>query len=357
MKNRRSHIYLEFMRIIACFFVIFNHTGAEGFFLCSRQHMPSFKFWIYLFISIFCKFAVPLFFAISGALLLKKTETISYIIEKRVFRILTILVSFSFLYYLREIYSGRQEIFSIEEFFGRLYSSNWNTAYWYLYAFIPFLISLPFLRVLVKDMENREYYYMFFIALIFEGIIPTVEYLFWKGEIVLNGNARIGWLTNSIVLYPCLGYFLQERVDISNCKKKIMILWIFNIIGILFSCFMTYYKAIITGIFDEGHSQAFFCNFSLINCASIFLTVKYLFVKYNIPSYITRMITSLGSCTFGIYLIHIPILSKVYLLKEDSILGNIQGMSMTFIVCFLTMMISYIIVLFLKGIPVIKKII
>lgn len=38
MKNKK-YLYLEAMRIIACFFVIFNHTGNNGFFLFSQREL------------------------------------------------------------------------------------------------------------------------------------------------------------------------------------------------------------------------------------------------------------------------------------------------------------------------------
>ena len=61
---------IELMRIVATFFVIFNHTGDKGFFLFSLYDAHSIQYWIYLFISVFCKFSVPLFFMIAGSLLL-----------------------------------------------------------------------------------------------------------------------------------------------------------------------------------------------------------------------------------------------------------------------------------------------
>ena len=58
-KEKNKIIYLEILRIIAAFFVIFNHTGNDGFFLFSLKSSNHLPFWIYAFISVFCKFAVP----------------------------------------------------------------------------------------------------------------------------------------------------------------------------------------------------------------------------------------------------------------------------------------------------------
>lgn len=70
--NKRNLLHIELIRIIAAYFVIFNHTGKRGFFLFSVYERGSLQYWVYMILSIFCKISVPLFFMIAGALLLKK---------------------------------------------------------------------------------------------------------------------------------------------------------------------------------------------------------------------------------------------------------------------------------------------
>ena len=148
INERRNLVYIEFMRIMATFFVIFNHTGMNGFFLFSKYETSTLHFWIYLFISVFCKFSVPLFLAISGAVLLKKeNESIGYVWTHRIKRIFCALLVFSFFYYLRNIYYG-SELFSLNRFALHFYKDSWNFSFWYLYTFLAFLISLPLLRKL-----------------------------------------------------------------------------------------------------------------------------------------------------------------------------------------------------------------
>lgn len=59
--SNRNYLYIEILRIIACFFVIFNHTYTKGFMLFSTRQIGSLSYWIYMFISVFCKVSVPLF--------------------------------------------------------------------------------------------------------------------------------------------------------------------------------------------------------------------------------------------------------------------------------------------------------
>ena len=70
----RKCLDIELMRILAAFFVIFNHTGTTAFFLFPFYDVHTVSYWGCLFLSVFCKFSVPLFFMISGALLLDREE-------------------------------------------------------------------------------------------------------------------------------------------------------------------------------------------------------------------------------------------------------------------------------------------
>ena len=115
--NKVKILYIEILRIIAAFFVIYNHTGNDGFFLFSICDVGSIQFWIYMAISIFCKFAVPVFFMISGALLLaRKDESLKDLYCKRIFKIVIILFAFSALNYFIELHNLKTQIVLIRSF-------------------------------------------------------------------------------------------------------------------------------------------------------------------------------------------------------------------------------------------------
>lgn len=73
--NRRSKVYLEVMRIIAICLVVFCHMSAytDGF----VQTLESPAGWLHAFECLLARTAVPLFFMISGALLLGRRESIA----------------------------------------------------------------------------------------------------------------------------------------------------------------------------------------------------------------------------------------------------------------------------------------
>ena len=156
--------YIDFLRIFAILMVIFNHTGTRGFLLFTVERESAF-YYLYLCNSIFIRMAVPIFFMISGAMLIPKIESIKVIYKKRVSRFLIVLFFASFISYCYTLGFDLTKI-DLLKFLKTLYSSKWATAYWFLYSYLAFLCMLPLIRKFVKSMEFKDYYYltiMFFL--------------------------------------------------------------------------------------------------------------------------------------------------------------------------------------------------
>lgn len=96
-KGKKLHI--EFLRFFCIWLVMFTHTSTAGFSLYLLRP-ESFFFPFYIAVPFWVKTAVPIFFMISGALLLKKEEPISVIFKKRIWRFAQIIFIFSLINYL-----------------------------------------------------------------------------------------------------------------------------------------------------------------------------------------------------------------------------------------------------------------
>lgn len=358
-----KNLDIELMRIIACFFVIFNHTGNRGYFLFSLYDMNRIQFWMYMMVSVFCKFSVPLFFMIFGAVMLQRDpEPLKKLWVRRVLRMMLILLVWSFFYYLVEVFQSDTQTFNLKDFAKRFYDKNWNFSYWYLYAYIPMLMTTPLLQRFVKSLTDKDFLYMFALFAAFTIFLPIMQYLLWQDHHNLNGNFRIGWLCANIFIYPCLGYFLQSRFrpDAWN-KKRLLLLWGINIGTILISCYMTYLKAKVTGECNESASQAFHASFAIVNCTTVFITCKYVMDRVKLQKWISKAIVSVGGCTFGIYLMHVFFLNKVKwmeslwkICKEE---WRINAMVTAFFVCGIVYLLGYITSWILKKVPVMKNLI
>lgn len=353
--KKKLYFDLEFMRIFACFFVILTHTSYKGYFLFAQREIGSLPFWMYMFVSVFCKFCVPLFFAISGALLLAKDEPISVIWKKRIPKMLLTLIVFSFAYYLVKLYDYDVE-FDFLAFLKRLYETDWNYSFWYMYAYIPYLISLPFLRAVVAKLEDKHYWYLFALVVFFRGFLPIIEYLVFQDSVSLNSNANPNWLCTNIFVFPCMGYYLHHKFQMEKDRKIIPWLWVFNIFTILLSCYCTYHRILATGVCTTGSSQVFHKNFDIVNCVTVFLTIKWFFWRFKMPECVIKVINSVAACTFGIYLLHLFILEHadfLWVFWRETL--TINHMFAAFGVCFSVLILGYVLTWFLKKIPVVKN--
>lgn len=354
-------LYLEFIRIFAIFFVIFNHTSEMGFFLFANEPVGSLSFWIYMVISVISKVAVPLFFCVSGALLLgKEPEGIGALWKKRIFKIIVIIAVFTSINYINFWWqSGKQ--MDISKVFKSFYAGPnlVNGHLWYLYAYVAFLICLPFLQALVKKLEDKYFWYMCVIVCVFQ-VLRVIEYFFTQGEVQISDSiVKNLWFMTDVVIYPCLGYFMHHRLVIKKPKKMLSLLWGMNVIGIALSCYMTYYLGQVIGVLNEYYSQEFLNSFVILNCICIFTTAKYVFDIVEMPNWINKIILSVGKATFGIYLLHQ--LVKCYFNHYEIIpkitAHGVDSMVAVILYCFGVLIITYGLTWILWKVPVVRKLI
>ena len=217
-KGKKLHI--EFLRFFCIWLVMFTHTSTAGFSLYLLRP-ESFFFPFYIAVPFWVKTAVPIFFMISGALLLKKEEPISVIFKKRIWRFAQIIFIFSLINYLYFYHGLNLSFFGhLSKFFTLMYSSNMATAYYFLYIYIGFLLMLPLWRILVRHMTNQLFLYLIALNLFFVGFIPVFSFLIFKG------TADINWFINPILavsepsFYFILGYWIENVLPIHWLTKR-----------------------------------------------------------------------------------------------------------------------------------------
>jgi peptidoglycan/LPS O-acetylase OafA/YrhL len=192
-------------------------------------------------------------------------------------------------------------------------------------------------------------------------LVPCLQYRVFQDRHPLNVNVSIEWLATNVVVFPLAGYFLNCRLKNFWTKKRLLVLWGINIVAIVISCYMTYYRARITGICNEKDSQMFFGTFVLVNCVAIFATCQYLNSNTNILFRLKKPIVSVGGCTFGIYLIHVYF--KNYTDTFKNLMSFLQDklhstpVLASLIYCVVLFMCGYVVTLIMKKIPLLRKIV
>lgn len=338
-------LYLDFLRIIAILMVIYNHTNERGFYRFLDSKFPF--VWSTL-AAILCKNGVPIFFMITGALLIKKEETLKKTLM-RIPKILIDLILFSVIYFwIDSTINGSN--FSFIEVMSKIIRENyWHL--WYLYAYIALIITLPFLRELVKGLTGYSLLYMFILSTVLMVFIPIFEYFF----IAINVSLKPTWIINNIFIYPILGYGIHYILDITKIRRKhLALMWFITIGEFIISVICEYYLL----IKEPGNgTELFLANSCLISATTIFLTIKCYCQKITVSNNWYKGITETGKCTFGIYLLHILFLWKIPFLNniwnEIETISTIGEHIGVFITCILVFVICGICTYILRKIPII----
>ena len=348
----KRKIYLDFLRIIAIYMVLFNHTGTKGFmFFTQAQYSMWYPF--YLFVSISIKMAVPLFFMISGALLLEREETILKILKKRFVKYLIMLFFASMAVYLYiHLQSGELEM-SATVFLQQLYSGKIVVQFWFLYAYLAFILMLPLIRKLAFEMKDVDYKWMIFLYTMLR-VMQIVQYLITKGMVSYSSNFSL-FISQDSVFYPLMGYYIDRRLqDDKMSKSNLRMLWLLSFVAVAVSCLMTHYKCIITGDWRESTCQTFFNTLIFIPTITVFIAAKNWFLHHDVNEKVRNMITWVGSRTFGIYLIE-----RICRNETEGVFWFFKPYIHTFPAClvwiFVACLFGGIIVSFLKMIPKVNK--
>lgn len=344
--NEKRKIHFDMIRIFAIILVIFNHTNEKGFFLFSITENEVTR-QIYTAMSILCTIAVPLFFMVSGALLLNKEESITKLFKKRILRIVMVIFIFSI---FQEIYfvCVQKYEFSMLEFLRIIFQDRIIIPYWYLYAYLAFLIMLPFLRKLVKSLEEKEYQYLFAIYFVLQGIVPIFCY-FLKLERV---NLFIPLLEQTI-FYPILGYYLEYK-EKEYERKDVLKLIGASIIVVIILTGMTWIRASNVGELSEFGNGLFLTGLTAIPAVTVYCGLKYFSMHHLINKTILQILQWISRDVFTIYLIE----ERVREMTEgiDELLIPVIGwMPSCFVWIFCIMMICIAIAEILRRIPGIKK--
>lgn len=294
MGKEMRKTYLDALRIIAVFFVIFNHLSGYAVYQVSTGVLQ----WIYMFVTMITKMNVPLFLMVSGAVLLGREESYTDILKKRVLRFILVIVLFNSLLTITLDYNG------LKNMILGIFSGSIEGSYWYLYAYCGMLLTLPFLRKIVHDFEKKDFIWIMVLHFILCSLLPICQYFvseIWNVELVINANLKLPLMTEKVFFYPLIGYYLDKMICIDNIKKKHLgVLAILAVIGIEISCIMTYHEGV-----RQGFTSNFVVLFDYVIAIAVFMTVKYVFTKAAIlqQKNLNKIISEVGQLTFGIYLL------------------------------------------------------
>lgn len=325
MKDRKS--YLDLIRIIACFLVIYVHTAS------ANVQTP-----ISQVFNVLSRCNVPLFFMISGATLLGKNESIKDIWTKRIPRIVLLIIIFGVLGLIAQMN------FDIKTYFKLIASNQVVYYWWYLFAYLAALICLPFLRAMAQNLKREGYVYLL--------VLHVVGALAWSVSIRLfempyNEFFQFPIVTEQYIFLMLMGYFIAGTVTVKELEKAVKSKYVYLLIIAIVT--------IISLVIDD----AFVLNKLLAVCVFAFIRVI-MEGKAIAGSRANHILAYLGNLTLGIYMIE-PIITVHLRQWIDVRLTAVLPVSIviisTFVATATSMIVTGVGVAIIKSIPGIKKVV
>ncbi len=296
--KRKRELYFDILWVIAIIFLIFSFSDGVNAYI--DLQMGTLRYYLSLFVSLFARFPLWLCLMISGAILLDMHEAIRIVWFKRISRVLIILVVFSFLYYLNDVQLGRDQ-FDLTRFIPDLYARERITQFWYLYATLGFLVCLPFMRPMVKNMRDEDFIYLIIVVFVLSSILPLFNTYVLMDRYFINPNTKLEWIMEVIFIYPVMGYFFHHRLSVDSCKKLAAILVPLDLLWLAYNTYILSNKGVSMGdyvMYPEIHSSV-----TMLHCVTLFVSAKALFRRREHRAW-EKIIGSFGGCSLGIYLLH-----------------------------------------------------
>jgi surface polysaccharide O-acyltransferase-like enzyme len=282
---------------------------------------------------------------VSGMFILdpNKHITITRIYMKYILRILISFVIWGIIYNYISISKNFKTIFI------NLLHGNVNYHLYFIFYLFGLYIIAPVLRVFTKNATHKEYHYfliMWFLVQLFINTISLLQLVYINSHInylyELFKKVNFNFWINYSGFF-LLGYYLKTK-HISI--RSLNILFISGFIG----AFLTIYGTFILSR-NLGQFKEFFYEYNqpsiIIFSISVFLLIKYLNEKIPFSIKATKLINTLATYTFGVYLLHDVFLIVLFRSSMQFIYNfKINTAILILILSFLVSCISFILMYF-----------
>lgn len=334
---------VDILKSIAIIGVIIIHTTASGigFFQTGSANWFALVFW-----GSIIRFAVPIFFMCSGALLLnpEKNITIKKLYTKNILRIVLALFFWALAYEVFAIcISAYHGVFSVENCIyalKRVLTFQHHFHLYFLHMMIIVYLFLPVTKVLTKHLDLNTYRYVLLLWILVCVIYPLLLTL--PRFDIIQGIPR-QWALNAT--YGAIGYtMLGDYINRYSKRKPSFYLTLF-ILGFLLTFSITTYKSFKTGGLWSNAWEGMYPTVLLMAYG------LYGFIKHSNILKNVKFTEKIANASFCIFLVHDFFNTAFYML-------NINISSNPFIMIpalsILNMALSFALYLILRRIPFVK---
>lgn len=350
-KKHRNYSY-DIIRIIAVVAVVTIHSCSP---LLMRTEFQSGNFTLGNFLDSFARLAVPLFLMISGSLMLNEEKAVpAKKLIKSAGNIYFLLLCWSALYAVafKLIYPVvTNKAIDLKALVKAFVNGHYHL--WYLFMIIGIYLLTPILRAFVKKENTKLVAYFLALSLIFY-LSPIFLNVFFNMVLPFK-NVYKTYLasfkftyTNEFLFYYIAGWFIT---NVQIKKKYRIMLYALGVIGLLITFFGTQLMP------PKDKNFTTFYSTAMLNVVVYALAVfMFFFNRFKDSAFEKsgKLITTLSSLTFGVYLIHPFFLFAVRTLITDKMSVSPLSYATDF---FSAIILSFAATFIMSKIPLVKKLI
>ena len=242
--------------------------------------------------------AVPLFFMLSGALLLShpRTAELGTLFRRRLPKVLIPLLAWSgVVIALAGVLSGPQA--ALDKLIPLL-NTPVMVPYWFLYALVPIYLVSPLLKKMTDGLSEAHWNYLVGLWLIATIGMDTLCDLAPAGP--WQSALTVHWTLNLDFVGGYLGYFLLgARLARLQKLPRRGTLWGVTAASFAVIAAGTFWLTSRTGVYDE-RIKSYLHLFTAVLAAALFLLAR----SYGEGRSSGRALTALSGLSFGVYLVH-----------------------------------------------------
>ncbi len=333
--------WADLIRVLAIYLVVVIHTSGQ---LTNVWGKVSEAQWLMADVyGGIARIGVPLFFMLSGFLLLPRSESLRSFYGKRMIKIAIPFVVWSIIY-IGFTCVGQPGICTRDYLMQYILLQKTFFHLWFLYSLLGIYFIVPLLRLMVRPGAVKTIlWYLIVLWIIFQPVRTLMDqFLHWS--ININAPMATGFLP-----YFVLGHLLGE---IELTRRRVAVAGIVFAAGCLITIFGTY---LLTR--SAGQFNGYFYDYTTIGVipatAAGFLLLRRLSdVGFLATPRFHSFMRLVAGSTFGLYLVHVFVLWGLDWLHINTFLGFALW-SVPFIAT-LVFAISFVIAHLLQKIPVVR---